>query len=63
MSSGNRFKFEKFTLEIEMGNDAMRTPLQVSAAIGIVRTAIAAGRSDGIIRDVNGNTVGRWGFK
>lgn len=57
----------KFTLEIELGNDAMQTKGDIAAAL----TQVAArfprcimGRmvvgDYGSIRDINGNTVGKW---
>lgn len=58
----------KFTLEIELGNDAMQTPEDVrEALLSIARdyntlTALTAfGMDDsGSIRDINGNRVGHW---
>lgn len=62
----------KFTLEIELGNDAMRKPSHIAKALDDVATAlrdkIAMGQAigafgsntDGRIRDANGNTVGKW---
>lgn len=62
----------KFTLEIELGNDAMRKPKHVASALkGIADTLsdrIGMGQSigafgsntEGRIRDINGNTVGKW---
>lgn len=62
----------KFKLEIELGNDAMRTLAQARAAIDeALRGPIMAkgckispakpSNGDGNhIRDVNGNTVGKW---
>ena len=59
----------KFTLEIELGNDAMQTPFDVSIALAALGARFAArenwgaptGQTDaGTLRDRNGNTVGRW---
>jgi len=55
----------KFTLEIELGNDAMTTPDDVAYLLGVVAEqldAVDAFRAgdEGRTRDVNGNTVGRW---
>jgi hypothetical protein len=57
----------KLTIEIELGNDAMRTGRDVETTLRDVGTRVRAAlpgviaRSDeGRIRDVNGNTVGRW---
>ena len=58
----NRFKYSGFKLEIQLGNDAMRTPANVSAALKEVCHRMPKGAEAGIIRDVNGNTVGSWEF-
>jgi hypothetical protein len=56
----------KFTLEIELGNDAMQTPEDVTDALEEVVKQIRDRHWDGwtpggeSIRDINGNTVGRW---
>jgi len=55
----------KFSLEIELGNDAMSTPDDVAYLLGVVAEQLDAvdafGPGDeGRTRDVNGNTVGRW---
>ena len=61
----------KFTLEIELGNDAMQTYGDIAKALTHVKTKLAfdserginakANRVDGAkIMDVNGNTVGSW---
>jgi len=64
----------KFKLEIELGNDAMRTGEAVAAALtkqaeqlatwyrGSLVTELAV-REKHKIRDVNGNTVGYWGVR
>jgi hypothetical protein len=60
----------KFTLEIELENDAMRTSTHLAKALrdvgervraampGVIRAA-----DNGRIRDINGNTVGSWQVK
>lgn len=54
----------KFVLEIELGNDGMRTRKDVVYAL----RALSADRiletkdEGGKIRDDNGNTVGKWEF-
>jgi hypothetical protein len=56
----------KFTLEIELGNDAMRTPWDVAGALSSAVMALQDNSRDladgenGILRDFNGNTVGGW---
>lgn len=56
----------KFTLEIDMGNDAMLTAADIADALDDTSRGI---RDDGdfipgdhefAIRDANGNTVGKW---
>jgi hypothetical protein len=49
-----------FKLEIALGNVAMRTPGDVSMALGKVRLQLSVGAVDGRIFDGNGNTVGKW---
>lgn len=58
----------KFTLEIELGNDAMQTAQDVLIAMS--QTFYQCHRMDayhslnkpetGLLRDINGNTVGKW---
>lgn len=54
----------KFTLEVELGNAAMQTLEDVSSAIhgiGLDGETVAARVGEGgRIRDLNGNTVGKW---
>lgn len=57
----------KFKLEIELGNEAMQTPCQVCETLndlsihGTLRQLNEFGVDDsGIIRDENGNVVGKW---
>jgi hypothetical protein len=57
----------KFTLEIELGNEAMRTGADVGRALDntVVPWLIDIGnlpltREHGRVRDINGNTVGKW---
>jgi hypothetical protein len=53
---------DRFTLEIELGSDAMRYPDDVAAALERVarRLAGSVGPQEGTIVDLNGNTVGHW---
>ena len=53
---------EKFTLDIDLGNDAMQTADDVAEALRRVAKRLEADRdlSSGLIRDLNGNTVGVW---
>lgn len=55
----------RFTLEIELGNEAMQTQADVREAIrktfSVEAESITLYPRDGqIIRDLNGNTVGKW---
>lgn len=50
----------KFTLEIELGNDAMQTSDDVAEALANVTNSLLDGLTSGAIRDANGNTVGKW---
>lgn len=49
----------KFTVTIELGNDAMRTKAHLSTALKSVALLVPKQES-GIIRDINGNKVGEW---
>lgn len=51
-----------FSLEIEMGNDAMMRASDVAKALREVATTLENERTrkEGRIRDANGNTVGSW---
>lgn len=58
----------KFTVEIELGNDGMRTNADVAAALEALAQRLedlgagwAPPQAEGTIMDGNGNTVGRWG--
>jgi len=55
----------KFSLEIELGNEAMQSAGDVAEALRESATRIGIGQfspdgETGRIYDVNGNTVGRW---
>lgn len=54
-----------FRIEIELGNDAMRTNADIIRTLkrlaGKVRQ-LADGGEERKILDDNGNTVGKWGF-
>lgn len=51
-----------FTLTVEMGNDAMRTPVDLADAVAAVARRVAVGERVGDVRDLNGNTVGNYEF-
>ena len=51
-----------FALNITMGNAEMQTPEAVVASLELVADRIRNGLEDGVIRDVNGNEVGTYGF-
>jgi hypothetical protein len=52
----------KFILEIELGNSEMRTHEHLAGALRVLAKAVNDGEKavEGRLRDVNGNTVGRW---
>ena len=61
----------KFVLEIKLGNDAMKTARHLNDAVRRVATAILSYEEDdeegfhgkvisSVVRDENGNKVGRW---
>lgn len=53
-----------FYLEIEMGNAAMMDNLDVSMALHTTADKLKdESLSSGNIRDINGNKVGKFGFK
>jgi len=51
-----------FTLSIKMGNAEMQTTEDIRHALREVATEMARGKVSGVILDVNGNTVGRYGM-
>jgi hypothetical protein len=58
----------KFTLTIELGNDAMQKRSHVAKALRDAAKEVVSSpatvRNEGRkIRDVNGNTVGEWKFE
>lgn len=59
----------KFVLEIELGNDAMRTRQHIAEALKKVASKLTTFPTGQIredeqsLRDVNGNRVGFFGFK
>lgn len=56
-------EFDKFTLNIELGNAAMQSGPDVANALERVWTEVDDGHTEGTIRDLNGNTVGVYGFE
>ena len=52
--------FGKFRLEIELGNAGMRNERHLAEAVAGVATKLEWGETTGLIRDVNGNQVGRY---
>jgi hypothetical protein len=49
-----------FTVKISTGNDAMRTPQNVAAALVRIAAHLHNDRVDGKILDANGNSVGEF---
>lgn len=61
---------DKFTLTIELGNEAMQTGADIATALREVADKMdsayghhAIEADNGRIRDLNGNTVGKWWVK
>ena len=56
---------DKFTFEIELGNDAMQTGDDVAEALQSVAGlgTFFAPNTSGSIRDTDGNRVGEWRFE
>ena len=52
----------QFTVTLDMGNAAMLTCDDVARALEDVIAKLRDERSNGIVRDGNGNTVGRFAF-
>ena len=53
----------KFILTIELGNDAMKSRKHVANALREVAKTILENKDpEKKIRDLNGNTVGKWEF-
>ena len=50
----------KFTLEITLGNEAMQTPEDIADALRKAASHVQGGYGNGVIRDVNGNSVGSY---
>lgn len=50
----------RFKLELELGNEAMRSRPDLCRVLRQALTQIKAGGTGAELRDVNGNTVGRW---
>lgn len=53
-----------FSLSIELGNEAMQDPFDVATALSKLAQDMSAANypEEGIVRDANGNTVGRYTF-
>ena len=56
---------DKFTLEIELGNEAMESHADIVDALNRVAFEMLspAQPTSGAIRDINGNKVGGWRIK
>lgn len=53
----------KLRISIDSDNNAMRTREDAWRALERVKAVIVAGKVAGLIRDVNGNTVGEWSLQ
>jgi hypothetical protein len=49
---------DRFTLTIDLGNDAMQSHTDIADALRNVIAALYRGQTQGKVRDANGNTVG-----
>jgi hypothetical protein len=54
----------RFTISLDLGNDAMQTPYNVADALNDLgdRLRTYPGLDNGYIRDENGNTIGSFQF-
>ena len=53
----------KFTLQIELGNEAMQTPEDIADALRKAASKLEAGYGTGNIMDLNGNSVGSYAIE
>lgn len=57
----------KFVIEIELGNDAMKLPQHIADALAAIAKQVPnVIMMKGIttkVKDANGNSVGSWGYK
>lgn len=53
---------KKFTLTINLGNEAMQTGEDVAEAVALAVYSIEQQEGPGRIYDANGNQVGEWGY-
>lgn len=53
----------KFTLEIELGNEGMRSGWDIAYAIRKTERHLIEGSDSGTVQDINGNTVGEWAYR
>lgn len=54
--------YKTFNLKIILGNDAMNSPDDIATALADVAARMERGQENGTVMDLNGNTVGRFGF-
>jgi len=52
-----------FYVEIEMGNAAMLDSTDIRYALRSVNSKLFDGHTNGNIRDINGNVVGKFGYR
>jgi hypothetical protein len=62
-STSKRSRANEFILRIELGNDAMQTYANVASALRKAAQKVSDGNAYGKIMDVNGNSVGEFGFR
>jgi hypothetical protein len=61
VSDGSTYPYDSFTLELELGNEAMQSPEDIADALRRVAQMIENSHgAEGSIMDNNGNTVGKF---
>ena len=67
MAAKKKTSANSFTVELELGNEAMQTQDDIISALkNVIRQLPSVAMSKGIavkIKDANGNTVGKWGYE
>lgn len=57
---------ESMSIDFDLGNAAFEgersRQLEIYRILGDIREKVINGHEDGIIKDVNGNTVGKWAY-
>ena len=53
----------RFTVEITLGNEAMRSGSDVAGALREIAAKVETDQDAGTVRDINGNTVGEFAYR